>query len=253
MSRLASIDFIPLVGVLGACLACACAGGAASEPTHPAETGDKHGDKHGAHGDKHGAHGDKHGPVGHRFERADEWTARFDNPERDAWQQPDKVIEVMDIAPGMTVADIGAGTGYFLPHLSAACGAEGTVLGLDVEPDMVRYMTERAAREQLGNVRARLVQAGDPGLAEGSVDRVLLVNTWHHISAREKYSARLASALRPGGAIVVVDYTMDSDRGPPRAHRLPPETVADELRGAGLQVTVLADALPKQYMVIARR
>src|ERR1041385_3240740 len=84
----------------------------------------------------HPAH---HEPMVHRFEHADQWAPVFDDPKRDAWQMPDRVVASLELAPGMTVADIGAGTGYFEARLAKAVGADGHVLALDIETDMIRY------------------------------------------------------------------------------------------------------------------
>jgi ubiquinone/menaquinone biosynthesis C-methylase UbiE len=192
------------------------------------------------------------GPQGHRFEKADEWAPRFDNPERDAWQRPDLVVKHMSLSEGMVVADVGAGTGYFLPHLSRAVGTSGKVLGLDIEPDMVRYMTERARREGLANVEARVVQTDDPTLAPASVDRVLIVDTWHHIGERTAYARKLAAGLKPAGEVYIVDFTMETRRGPPPAHRLTSASVIAELEAAGLTAELVAADLPDQYIVVAR-
>src|SRR5690606_14725984 len=121
------------------------------------------------------------------------------------------------------------------------------------EPDMVRYMTERIAREGLGNARALPATADDLGVALGSADRVLLVDVWHHIPRRSAYAAALAGALAPGGRALVVDFTLDARRGPPAGHRLAPEAVVAELEAAGLVAEVVVETLPDQYMVIARR
>ncbi len=188
----------------------------------------------------------------HRFEHAEQWVRQFDDPSRDSWQKPDLVVAAMQIASGMTVADIGAGTGYFEPHLSRAVGPSGKVLALDIEPDMVRYLKERAARERLANVEARQVAPDDPGLAAASVDRVLIVDTWHHIANRAAYASRLVAALRPGGQVIVVDFRRDADRGPPPEHRIAPEEVARELSAGGLMARVIDAALPEQYVVVGR-
>ncbi len=186
----------------------------------------------------------------HRFEHADQWATQFDDPSRDAWQEPERVVAAMQIASGMTVADVGAGTGYFEPHLSRAVGAGGKVLALDIEPDMVSHLRERAVREHLDNVEARQVAPDDPGLAGRSVDRVLIVDTWHHVASREAYARRLATALKPGGEVVVVDFRHDARRGPPVEHRIAPEEVARQLASAGLTARVVDVGLPEQYVVV---
>jgi cyclopropane fatty-acyl-phospholipid synthase-like methyltransferase len=198
------------------------------------------------HDHKHHQHGDDM-PL--RFEKADEWAKIFDDPERDAWQRPDEVVQLLSLSPGMAVADIGAGTGYFLGRLSRGVGREGRVIGIDVEEDMVRYMKERAARDGLENVEAVLVPFDDPKLAPGSVDRILIVDTWHHIGSRKAYTEKLAAALRPGGFVAVVDFTMETDKGPPKEHRIPPEQAVKELEAGGLAATVVEETLPDQYLV----
>jgi cyclopropane fatty-acyl-phospholipid synthase-like methyltransferase len=239
----------PLGLLLAGVMAC---GGADAPPAQAPAESHAH-DHHGAH--EHGDHaGEKHdGPIGHRFENAEDWVDRFDGPERDAWQKPQHVIELIGVVPGMTVADVGAGTGYFAPHLSAAVGDDGTVLALDVEQSMVDYIGERAARDGLGNVEARVVAFDDPQLPEAGVDRLIVVNTWHHIPDREAYAAKLAAGLRPGGMVFVIDFTMDSERGPPKHHRLQPAAVVAELAAGGLDAEVLAgESLEDQYVVVGR-
>ncbi|MFO7181738.1 MAG: methyltransferase domain-containing protein [Pseudomonadota bacterium] len=187
------------------------------------------------------------------FSEVERFARHFDSPERAAWQKPDEVVRLLDVTPGATVADIGAGTGYFLAPLSRAVGPNGRVLALDVEPNMVEYMRRRAQREAIANVDVRTVAPDDPGLAASSVDRVLIVNTWHHIGNRPHYAAKLAQALRPGGAVYVVDFTRESDIGPPVQHRLSPEQVLRELEGGGLKAEIVKESLPKQYVVRGHR
>ncbi len=214
-----------------------------------------HGDDHAEH-DKHAHHGDDHAyrshAMQHDFSDVDRFARRFDNPERDAWQKPDEVIALMTIAPGMTVADIGAGTGYFLRHLSRAVGPSGRTLGLDLEPAMVEHMRARIAKEGLANAEAKTVATDDPGLAAASVDRILTVNTWHHIHDRVAYAQTLRASLRPGGQVVIVDFTMESEDGPPPSARLRPEVVIDELNQAGFVASAADESLPNQYVIIGR-
>jgi predicted methyltransferase len=198
---------------------------------------------------QHGSHG-----LHKDFSDAERFTQHFDDPERDAWQRPGEVIEHLRIAPGSTVVDLGAGTGYFLRALSAAVGTTGKVLALDVEPKMVEFMQRRVSDQGLGNVTPRQVAGDDPGLASGSVARVLVVNTWHHLDQRGTYAGKLAQALAPSGEIWVVDFTLESELGPPVAHRLAPEQVVRELEQGGLRAEIIAaEQLPRQYMVRAWR
>jgi predicted methyltransferase len=177
---------------------------------------------------------------------------RLDDPSRDAWQKPAHVVGLLDVAEGATVVDLGAGTGYFVRYLSEAVGSRGRVLALDTERSMVDAMYERAAREGLLNVKPDAVPPDDPALTPRSVDRVLVVNTWHHIAARVPYAEKLRAALRPGGMVLIVDFTMESPIGPPASKRLTSDTVIDELRAAGFEAETLQESLPHQYVVAGR-
>jgi ubiquinone/menaquinone biosynthesis C-methylase UbiE len=189
-------------------------------------------------------------PLGHRFRSAEEWAKVFDDPARDAWQKPEEVVALTKIDPAMVVVDVGAGTGYFELRLSRAVGPSGRVLALDVEPDMIRYLKERGAREGWTNVEARLAATDDPDLSDASVDRVLVVDTWHHVPERVAYAKKLRAALRAKGRVVVVDFTKESTMGPPPEHRLSPQSVRDELAAAGLETEIVDEDLPEQYVVV---
>jgi ubiquinone/menaquinone biosynthesis C-methylase UbiE len=199
------------------------------------------------------AHPHAHHDMHHRFEKADQWAPIFDDPKRDEWQRPDAVVAALALSPGMIVADIGAGTGYFEKRLATAVGANGKVIAIDLEADMVRYLGERAKREATPNVEPRLATADDPKLAAASVDRILIVDTWHHISNRVAYAKLLAAALKPGGAVYVVDFTLETAKGPPKQHRLAATQVIEELAQVGLRASVVDAGLPDQYMVKAAR
>jgi ubiquinone/menaquinone biosynthesis C-methylase UbiE len=239
------------LGLISSCsvLACQSAGTPAGAPPASAHEPSAHaGGQHhsGSHSHQHGMHKD--------FSDAEGFAKAFDDPERDAWQHPAELVELMRIEPGSVVADLGAGTGYFVGWLSRAVGAQGKVLALDVEPKMVEFLGKRAQQQGLGNVLPRLVPFDDPQLEPGSVSRVLIVNTWHHIDDRSRYAAKLAPALAAGGEIWVVDFTLESELGPPVRYRLSPEQVVAELQGGGLRAEVVTgEQLPRQYVVRAVR
>ncbi len=194
-----------------------------------------------------------HGPLVHDFddEPAAFWKNRLEGEERDAYQEPDRVVDAMQIREGMRVADIGAGTGYFLGRLSQATGARGRVLGIDIAPNMVRFMRERIDEEDLGNVSLRLALTDDPLLEDASVDRILIVNTWHHIPDRTAYAAKLARSLKPDGRVFVVDFKKSSAHGPSADDKLEPGRVAAELASAFSRVRVDEGLLSDQYVVVA--
>jgi SAM-dependent methyltransferase len=184
----------------------------------------------------------------HRFTDAEKWARIFDDPEREAWQKPDEVIRTLRLPPDATVADVGAGTGYFAVRLARAV-PKGRVFAVDAEPDMVRYLGERAKREGLANLVP--VQAGpdDPKLP-APVDVVLLVNTYHHIPARVEYFRRLRASLKPGGRVAIIDYRPEAPMGPPPATRVPFGVVAEELGRAGYVLVGSHTLLPYQYFLV---
>ncbi len=192
-----------------------------------------------------------HDHAMHGFANAEAWTGVFDDPARDAWQRPDDVVRALDLAPAMTVADVGAGTGYFSVRLARAV-PQGEVIATDIEPDMVRYLGERARREQLPNLRAVQGTATASGLTARSVDRILVVDVWHHLGDRIAFARDLAAALRPGGRLVIVDFTLAANHGPPKEHRLSPEAIIADLTAAGLKAEVSPVSLPDQYVVDGR-
>ncbi len=216
---------------------------AAGQSAAASEAGAREGSSHPPHQGMH-----------HDFSDVARHAERFDDPSRDEWQRPERVLALLALRAGDVVADVGTGTGYFVPHLSRAVGPQGVVWALDVEPAMVEHVERRAREAGLDNVRARTVAAQDPGLDQESVDCFLIVNTWHHLDDRGQYADRLRRQLEPGGSVWVVDYAADSPHGPPPRFRLPAEQVRDELAEGGLQAAIVEDEdLPLQYVVRATR
>jgi ubiquinone/menaquinone biosynthesis C-methylase UbiE len=197
------------------------------------------------HAEKHEkSHADH---MEHHFDPK-ESALRFDDPARDLWQLPDRVIAALNLKRGQSVADIGAGTGYFSVRLAKSETAP-KVYAADIEPSMVRYLRERAAKEGLTNVIAVQAAADQPNLPE-PVDLILIVDTYHHIGERETYFRRLAKSITPGGQVVIIDFKPDSPEGPPKEFRFPLEQFKSEMGKAGYKLATQHNFLPRQEFLI---
>lgn len=149
---------------------------------------------------------------------------------RDKLDEARAVMDKAGVKPGMTVADIGAGEGYYTVRLAKRVGDEGRVLAEDIIPAVRDGLAERVAREQLDNVSVRLGDPANPRLPPGSFDRVLMVHMYHEIQQPYEFLWNVRPALKPDGTLVVVD----ADR-PTNRHGTPPILLDCELRAVGFQ------------------
>jgi ubiquinone/menaquinone biosynthesis C-methylase UbiE len=184
----------------------------------------------------------------HRFDNAEELAKSFDDPARDAWQMPDRVIAALKLTAGQSVSDIGAGTGYFSARL-AKSNPRVQVYAVDIEPSMVGYLKSRAVKEGLANVTP-IQAAADATNLPASVDMALIVDTFHHIPNRLEYFRKLARQLKPGGRVAIIDFHEDSPTGPPKEFRFTAERIREELAAAGFRQTEKLDFLPNQHFLI---
>lgn len=203
-------------------------------------------------GDDSHEHGEAHQPTStHSFADVEKWKQVFDDPSRDSWQMPAEIPAALGLGPGMTIADIGAGTGYFQRYFAEAVGPEGRVFSVDVEPTLVDQLVERAIDEQTPNVVAVLADTDNPRLPDASVDVVFICNTWHHIGDRIEYLGVLARALAPDGVVAVIDFKKESlPVGPGADHKIAREVVFAEFEEAGWELVRESDLLPYQYFLI---
>lgn len=182
-----------------------------------------------------------------------EYLDRLDRPERDLEQKPAQVIEALGLKPGMAVADLGSGSGYFTRRFVETVTEAGMVYAIDVEPAALRYVEESLMRMHRP-YRAKFILAGpdNPRLPGESVDLIFVCNTLHHLLDRTTYFRNVASALKKAGRIVVIDYYHDArsgDLGFPKHHLVPRETVVDEFIAAGYRLITEHRFLPKQYFL----
>jgi ubiquinone/menaquinone biosynthesis C-methylase UbiE len=129
----------------------------------------------------------------------------FDSPGREDRLQIHRVMDSLGIAPGKSVADIGAGSGWFTVRAARRVGGSGLVYAVDINPEAIRYVGERARKEQLQNVKTILSHADNPLLPASSVDAVLLLKTYHEVARPVVLLQNLRAALRPGAKVGVID------------------------------------------------
>lgn len=147
---------------------------------------------------------------------------------RDRLNEAGQVMDLAGIKPDMTVADIGAGEGYYTVRLATRVGKKGRVVAEDIVPETRDYLATRVLREKLDNVSVRLGLPADPRLPENSFDRVLMVHMYHEIESPYEFLWRLRPALAPGGQAVVVDANR-----PTQDHGTPPELLKCEFAAVG--------------------
>lgn len=212
---------------------------------------------HGHDHDHHHHHGEEGGSGGRGAhgnpDDLDAYIERLTGPERDAWQRPDEVIAALGVEPGQTVADVGAGPGYFTLRLARAVGPQGRVFAVEVVPEMVGVLRERLAREQVANVVPLLSREHDALLPPDACDRILVVDTFHHFPDGVAYLRHLATSLRRGGVLANVDFhKRETPVGPPVEHRVAREEFLAAADRAGLAVIDEKTFLPYQYLVLMR-
>ena len=208
-----------------------------------------HGQGHDHDHDHDHDHGRHDATIDRSFEDADEWADKFENPERDAWQLPDRVVAELVTRNDLVIADIGSATGYF-PVRFARAAPRGHVYGADIEPTMVYYLNDRARREQLDNLTSVLAEPHDPHLPR-AVDLVFICNTYHHIDDRIGYLRNLREQLGESARIAIVDFRLESAKGPP--HKLDPNIVREEMTAAEFTEVASHDFLPEQYFLVFER
>jgi arsenite methyltransferase len=179
------------------------------------------------------------------------YIALLDDPARDAYQKPHEVVMALALEEGERVADIGAGSGYFALRFARHVGAGGQVLAVDINPDMIVHVNRRIRDGRLDNIRTILALPDDPLLADASVDRIFICETWHHIEHHPQYLARLRKVLKPGGQVIVIDFQKkETAVGPPAEMRVAREDVVRQFDQGGFRLTKEHTFLPYQYFLI---
>ncbi len=182
----------------------------------------------------------------------DKLVSRFEDPSRAAWQKPEKVIASLGPLDGKTVADIGAGSGYFAFPIAKKAAK---VIAIDIDQRFLDYIDHKKQTQKIGsNIETRLTTPDSPGLKPSEAEMVLIVDTYHHIEDRVEYLKKLKKGIHQGGVLVIIDFKKEkTPPGPPIELRLAETQVKSELKSAGFTVvSVDGDTLPYQYIIKAQ-
>ena len=179
------------------------------------------------------------------------YIALLEDPARDAYQKPHEVVMSLGLKEGETVADIGAGSGYFAFRFANHVGENGRVYAVDINPDMIIFMNRRIRDMKVKNMVTVLAVPDDPLLMDASIDRFFICETWHHIQDQTKYMTLMKKMLKPGGQVIIIDFQKrDLPVGPPDEMKVAREVVIKQFQDAGFQLAKENTFLLYQYFLI---
>jgi len=177
----------------------------------------------------------------------------LDRPEREAEEATTRAVDALGLEPGMVVADIGAGSGYYTERLSARVGATGRVYATDIQPGMLAILERRIAARGLANVTPVLGRPDDPKLPEKVLDLALMVDVYHELSYPQAFVRTLRASFKPGGRLVLVEYRKEDPTIPIlEAHKMSVAMVRQELEADGYVLDRVIDVLPWQHIIVLR-
>jgi ubiquinone/menaquinone biosynthesis C-methylase UbiE len=180
-----------------------------------------------------------------------EWLVR---PERVAEEHPDQALDELKIPKGATVADIGAGVGYFTWRLADRVGPQGVVYAEDIQQVMLDQLDKNMRTRKIANVRRILGAVDDPKLPANSIDLILMVDVYHEFSEPEKMLDRMREALKPGGRLVLLEYRAEDPNVPIRPeHKMTVKDVRAEVEPEGFRFEQSIETMPIQHLIVFRK
>ena len=179
---------------------------------------------------------------------------KLEAPERLQWMPPAEILGWLNLRPGMTVADIGTGTGYFAIPMARAIAPGGRVFAVDLQRELLDVLCGKLSKPDApANIVTLQDSASSTGLSPGCCDLAFLANVWHEIDDRDAVLAELARILKPEGKIAVLDWRPDAAHppGPPLAHRLPAREVEQFFASHGKRVDAMRNVGQYSYLILA--
>jgi predicted methyltransferase len=175
----------------------------------------------------------------------------LDREDREATEKPEHVLDVLDVKDGMTVADVGAGSGYFTVRIAKRVGTRGRVLATDLQPEMLDLLRAKVAAAKLTNVVPVLATESDAKLPRRELDLVLMVDVYHELPKPAETLAQVRAALRPGGRLALVEYRGEDPDVPIKPeHKTTLVQVKKELEANGFVFRSNDESLPQQRIIV---
>jgi SAM-dependent methyltransferase len=175
----------------------------------------------------------------------------LDREERDIEEAPEAAIDALGLAPGLVVADVGAGSGYMTVRMARIVAPDGSVYATDIQPEMITLLKERLADEKIANVVPVLGLADDPKLPDAAIDLELLVDVYHEFSEPQKMLRGLRKALKPGGRLVLLEYRKEDPKVPIlELHKMTVAEAKLEVEAEGFELTRVDERLPRQHILV---
>ena len=175
----------------------------------------------------------------------------LERPEREDEEAPSKAIDALDLKPGMVVADIGAGSGYYASRIAKRVGPTGRVYATDIQPGMIELLDRRIKSEGLTNVTTVLGGMDDPKLPPKSIDLAIMVDVYHELQQPQLFLQRLKDTFKPGGRLVLLEFRKEDPKVPIlEVHKMSIAEVKQELEAEGFAIEKVIDVLPWQHIIV---
>lgn len=175
----------------------------------------------------------------------------LERPEREDEEAPSKALDALDLKPGMVVADIGAGSGYYASRMARRVGPTGRVYATDIQQGMIDLLERRVRAEGLGNVTTVLGGMDDPKLPPNSIDLAIMVDVYHELQQPQIFLQRLKGTFKPGGRLVLIEFRKEDPKVPIlEVHKMSVAEVKQELEAEGYALDRVIDVLPWQHILV---
>jgi len=175
----------------------------------------------------------------------------LERSEREAEEAPEKALDAIGIQPGMIIADVGCGTGYFTRRMAKRTGPTGKVYGVDIQPRMIDSLKRNMQKEGIANVEAVLSKADDPMLPAAAIDLILMVDVYHEFATPQTMLRKMRESLKSTGRMVLLEYRKEDPNVPIRfEHKMTVEEAKAEIEAEGFRLDKVISTLPRQHILV---